>query len=81
MMPGDRAILQEFQRRYPDVHSGAELDPVKDGIVQMEIQRQFAVPDDVSHALDHMPGRFVQLTTVSADGITTRVIHRWPDDA
>jgi hypothetical protein len=62
------------------VHYGADLDPARDGIAQMEIQRQFAAPDDVSQALDHFPGRFVQLTTVTPTEITTRIIHRWPAD-
>jgi hypothetical protein len=51
-----------------------DLDPVEDGIRLMDIQRRHwpGTPDTT-------PGGFLQLVTVSADAITTCVIHRWAD--
>lgn len=68
MIPGDAETHARFARAYPDITSGDELDPERDGLRMLEIQR---------HRPSHGIGGFAQLTTVTATGISTRIIHRW----
>lgn len=51
--------------------SADQLDPVADGVTIMEAQRKAKDGAFV--------GGFAQLTTIDADGVHSRVIHRWPD--
>lgn len=48
-----------------------QLDPVADGLAIMEAQR--------AKGSGAFVGGFAQLTTIDADGVHSRVIHRWPD--
>jgi hypothetical protein len=81
LLPSSDAILNAFRDRYPAGVTAADLDPVADGIATMEIQRELAVPDvDRGGGIAFRPGSFVQLTTVTPTEITTRIIHRWPDE-
>lgn len=50
-----------------------ELDPVAYGLAVMEAQRACRFDDVVG------VGGFAQLTTVDADGVHSRIIHRWDD--
>ena len=61
----------EFGRR---LREAVDLDapnfnPVRDGVRLVERQRE----------LDGGIGGFVQLTTIMQEGISTRILHRWPD--
>jgi hypothetical protein len=70
LTPSDDAIYAELGflwSRAPD-----DVDPAVDGLKVFEILRRHRVPGA-------MVGGFVQLTTVTRDEISTRVIHRWPD--
>ncbi len=49
---------------------GLSFDAARDGVPLMERQRDLA---------GNGVGAFVQLTTVTSDGISTRILHRWPD--
>lgn len=72
MIPADAATQAVFHAAFGSIEDSEELDPERDGIRMMEIQRRnpaFGI------------GAFAQLTTVTLDGITTRVIHRWADTA
>jgi hypothetical protein len=80
LLPSNDAILRKFQARFPEGVTATDLDPVVDGIAAMEIQRQLAEPDDLAGGLVNRPGSFVQLTTVTPTEISTRIIHRWPED-
>lgn len=71
MAPGDDRILATVDP--------ATFDPVKDGIRIMEAQRQILEPQGQSAELRYIVAGFVQLTTVTAGSITTKIIHRWPD--
>ncbi len=55
-----------------------EFDPVMDGADLLEAQR-VQVIQPAGFPPCHIVGGFVQLTTISADGISTRVLRRWPD--
>jgi len=60
-----------------------DFDPVEDGIRLVSAQRLTAFPlrpDDKDSPVVHGVGGFVQLTTVAKDSLTTRIIHRWPED-
>lgn len=48
-----------------------QLDPITDGLAIMEAQR--------AEGSGAFVGGFAQLTTVDADGVHSRIIHRWPD--
>lgn len=61
-----RRLYEIAAGRYAD-----QLDPVADGLAIMEAQRAAGEGAFV--------GGFAQLTTVDADGVHSRVIHRWPD--
>lgn len=66
----------EVHNRIVDIASGREadrLDPVADGLAIMEAQRAARFDDGVTI------GGFAQLTTIDADGVHSRIIHRWPD--
>jgi len=65
------------QRQYSNVHSATDLDPVKDGIAMIEIQRRLSPQNP--NVMNYRAGKFVQLTTVTPNEITTRIIHRWDD--
>ncbi|MCO5129277.1 MAG: hypothetical protein M9932_01765 [Xanthobacteraceae bacterium] len=49
------------------------LDPVADGLAIMQAQRESRFEDIVG------VGGFAQLTTIDANGVHSRIIHRWPD--
>jgi hypothetical protein len=55
------------------------FDPERDGIRIMEAQRQILQPQGPKGGLRYITGGFAQLTTVTKEQITTKIIHRWPD--
>lgn len=57
-----------------DIAAGRDadhLDPIVDGLAIMETQR--------AERSGAYVGGFAQLTTIDADGVHSRIIHRWPD--
>jgi len=60
-----------------DLQSDA-FDPVMNGVELLEAQRARVI-QPAGFPPCHIVGGFAQLTTVSAAGITTRVLKRWPD--
>jgi len=54
-----------------DGRDADQLDPVADGLAIMEVQR--------AERSGAYVGGFAQLTTIDADGVHSRIIHRWPD--
>lgn len=76
-LPGDLDIRARFIDRVP--HDVEAFDPERDGLAVLEAQR--AAP--INHAGDQCfvgVGGFAQLTTITREGITTKVIHHWPDE-
>jgi hypothetical protein len=56
-----------------------KLDPVKDGLRILEAQRFVKAIQRNETEAAHGVGGFAQLTTVTAENITTRILKRWPD--
>jgi hypothetical protein len=76
-LPGDLDIRARFIDRVP--HDIEAFDPERDGLTVLEAQR--AAP--IEHAGDKSfvgVGGFAQVTSITRDGIVTKVIHRWPDE-
>jgi hypothetical protein len=74
LLPATPGSLAEMQAAFGgrDVES---LDPERDGLALMDIQRRHVVKD--AAGLDGAPGAFCQLTTIRRDAIETKIIHRW----
>jgi hypothetical protein len=82
MLPADPEILQDCANRLPPNINPQDLDPESHGLIILEAQRRFALAnlDHRHHELKLSPvGGFAQLTSVTREGISTRVLHRWPD--
>jgi len=83
LSPSSERITAELAVAYPKGVEPDDFDPIVDGLRVLEIQRQ----NPVEHAWESAGpvtqpavGAFAQLTTVTADAITTRIIRRWPDE-
>lgn len=75
-LPCDEVTLAKMQRIIPPGTSPDDIDPERDGLAVMKLQR--ATPR-LSNG-DFCPvGAFAQLTTVTRNSVSTRIIHRWPD--
>lgn len=48
-------------------------------LLELQRQRKHEACDGWNAVPTHIVGGFAQLTTVSRDGITTKILHRWPD--
>lgn len=70
LWPSTPEIQAEFHEAYGDVTSGDDLDPARWGVRAIEMQRKH--PEAII-------GGFVQLTSVTREGITTRIVHRWDE--
>lgn len=56
------------------------FDPETDGIRVMEAQRHCLELHPTTKEACTVVGGFAQLTTIAAEGITTRIVKRWPED-
>ncbi|CAO4155154.1 hypothetical protein LPLAFNJD_LOCUS4373 [Methylorubrum aminovorans] len=56
----------------------ASFDPSRDGLRVMRAQRDLRFPHPVSGEKQPALGGFCQHTVITADGITTRIVERWP---
>lgn len=77
MTPGE--CVSEFLASLPN---GAEtdpndIDPAVDGLRLLEMQRGTKVDSQIGNA--SVVGCFAQLTTITRDGISTRILKRWDD--
>ena len=70
-VPGGADLSAEVAARIEGAKSADDFDPITDGVWLIERQRASRLAG---------VGGFVQLTSVTRDGITSRVIHRWPED-
>ena len=80
LLPRSEGIDAELGKIFPEGVHPDDFDPVADGLRILEIQR--AQP--IEHHADGFGtqpgvGAFAQLTTITPDVITTRILHRWPD--
>jgi hypothetical protein len=71
LVPSSDAIYADLG--FPWDRAPDDIDPQRDGVRVMEVARAHA------SAFDCGVGAFAQLTTVTRDAITTRIVHRWPD--
>mgnify|MGYP001002900966 CR=1 FL=1 len=77
MMPADAAMKARVFASIPD--NVDLVDPERDGRIILEAQRAFPM----DHGGDRNfvgVGGFAQLTSITREGISTRVIHRWSDE-
>jgi hypothetical protein len=68
--PSTPEIFAAIKRLIAGRHAD-EIDPEVDGLAIMEIQRESKVAG--------APSVFAQLTTITADGITMRILRKWPE--
>ena len=77
-LPNDPKLHAKIIASLPAGATPDDLDPVRDGLAIMELQRRN--PAASTEGDDRCAvGGFAQLTTITANEITTRVIRRWPD--
>jgi hypothetical protein len=79
LSPSSDEIYQDFSAAFPPGTTADEIDPERDGVRILEMQRKrplrTQMRDDVKYVVS--VGGFAQLTTVALGYISTRVIHRW----
>jgi len=83
LSPHSEAIKAELDLAYPKGVAADDFDPVFDGLRGLEIQRKHPVEHHwEKHGLraHAAVGAFAQLTTVTAEAITTKILRRWPDE-
>lgn len=77
MAPGDAAIQQAALAAMPEgVASADDMDPARDGLAIVTAQRAIVGPCEGITAV----GGFIQITTVTRDRISTRILHTWPEE-
>jgi hypothetical protein len=77
MAPGEQTIQQAALAAMPaGVASADDMDPARDGLAIVLAQRAGQTLVDGMSAV----GGFVQLTTVTREGILTRILHSWPEE-
>lgn len=76
---GDPEVMERLWSKVPNASCADDLDPVRDGLWLMECQRAARFQCEPDQVEAGIVGGFAQLTTVTRDAITTRVIHKWPD--
>lgn len=75
-LPCDVRVLELVRAHIKRGTDADAIDPAVDGLAVMEIQRANPHLDNGDVVFI---GGFAQLTTVTADCVTSRIIHRWPD--
>jgi hypothetical protein len=70
ILPATQSILTEFEAGMPaGIASVDDLDAEREAVRILEIQRQEKMP----------VGAFAQITTVTRECITTKILRRWPE--
>ena len=88
-----RPVRAEFARAFPPDTDPNDIDPVRDGLAILEMQRHHPVShgSGTSDFDDRTPrrlgrtevfsvGSFAQSTTAARDQVMTKIIRRWPDE-
>jgi hypothetical protein len=57
----------------------ANFDPVRHGVMVMEVQRKMKLQPSPYGDECHIVGAFACLTEITKDGISQKIIKRWPD--
>jgi hypothetical protein len=79
-LPINEAINADLEAAFPNGARPDDVDPAAIGLRILEIQRKHPAGRDSDGGLLRNVGAFAQLTTVTPDLITTKIIHRWPDE-
>ena len=77
--PADETIHEKMLATLPTDCTADDIDPATHGLAILEIQRSHLVENDGIDGKFCAVGGFAQLTTVTPDAVTSRIIHRWPD--
>jgi hypothetical protein len=77
VMPWDEDTAARI--RLTKEEMAGRLDPVRDGLRILEAQRFAKAIQGRETEAAHGVGGFAQLTTITAENITTRILKRWPD--
>ena len=78
LLPSSDAIHAAFAAGLKPGATADDLDPEVEGLRAMEAQRSAAVSLQRDESLV-IVGGFAQMTTITPDGISTKVLKRWPD--
>lgn len=77
MAPGDAPTQSAALAALPPGVTCADtMNPARDGLAMVLAQRAARILEDGVSVV----GAFVQLTTVTQDGISTRILERWPEE-
>ena len=77
-LPNDQKLHARVVASLPAGATPDDLDFAKVGLAIMELQR--SNPEASSEGDNKCAiGAFAQMTTITVDGIQTKIIHRWPD--
>jgi hypothetical protein len=75
--PSSPQIEQCFKAAMPSHYRHTDdMDPARDGLTLVKMQRSVRAPGDTASAV----GAFVQVTSVYERGISTNIVHRWPEE-
>jgi hypothetical protein len=77
-LPNDETTHPEIVKVLAGLEAD-DVDPERHGLAVMEIQRAHPFAHEGFSEGFCGVGGFAQLTTVTADGISTRIVRRWPD--
>jgi hypothetical protein len=77
--PADETINERMLATLPADCSADDIDPAVHGLAILEIQRAHLIENNGIDGKFCAVGGFAQLTTVTADAVTSRIIRRWPD--
>jgi len=78
-LPNSSELHQAIVAALPVGGGQNAIDPAIDGLRIIQLQRAHLIAGGGIDGEFCAIGGFAQLTTVTADAMTSRVIHRWPD--
>lgn len=78
--PANDEIHERMIAALPLDCTAEDIDPEEHGLAILEIQRAHLIENDGIEGKFCAVGGFGQLTTVTADAVTSQIIHRWPDN-
>jgi hypothetical protein len=80
--PGNTFICPGTDEMLADIPDLDALDPIRDGLMILQRQRQIKVPSQIAGAPDMcFVGGYAELYTIKKDSITIQVLGHWPDKA
>jgi hypothetical protein len=74
-----RPVAATMRNFDPVTFDANSFNPETDGIAIMQAQRELTAPIGSSDTAISIVGGFIQHTMVTPHGLSTKIIHRWPD--